>query len=83
MGAGRLGPHTTVEAHQELTGEQLLQVGPNLAVRGQQPAGEGQPRQDRLMLCSRALRVLPSAQTQRDREEQTTVSKGSHPVCSS
>lgn len=41
MGAGRLEPHTTVEPNQQLTGEQLLQIGPDLAVRGQQPAREG------------------------------------------
>lgn len=83
MGAGRLEPHTTVEPNQQLTGEQLLQIGPDLAVRGQQPAreGGGQSLRVHLGFCSRARRVLPSDQTQRDGEEQTTFSKYPHPVC--
>lgn len=60
LGAGRLDPHATVHPHQQLKGNQLPQFGADLALRGQEPAGEGHPRQCLLAwgLCSRALRSV-------------------------
>lgn len=37
LDAGRLHPNPTVHPHHQLTGEQLLQVGPDRADGGQQP----------------------------------------------
>lgn len=39
LDGGGLHPHSTVHPHHQLTGEELLQVGQDLAVGGQQPGG--------------------------------------------
>jgi len=40
LGAGRLGPQPAVHPDHQLTRDQLLQVGQDLAVGGQQPGGD-------------------------------------------
>lgn len=86
LGAGRLDPHATVDPHQQLTGNQLPQVGADLALRRQEPAGGGastsvQVSMGLVLTCTSG--VVPSDQTQGNGEEQTTFSKHSHPIRSS
>lgn len=45
LNAGGLHPQTSIHPHHQLTGEQLLQVGQDLTVRGQQSGGAGQDTQ--------------------------------------
>lgn len=54
LGAGGLDPHTTVDPHQQLAGDQLLQVRADLTVGGQQPVGDGLPEYRARGGCSHA-----------------------------
>lgn len=87
LDAGGLDPQTTVHPHHQLTGEQLLQVGPDLTVGGQQPGGDTASTVRTEPLTSPPSdpqeAFLPSDESQRNAEEQTASSKYSHPVGSS